>query len=635
MAGPARPRRAGYRAAVTALRVLAALVLAVVAAALAPDPPVTAAALVHGARGGLVATLGLLACVGAGAALCARLDPDALADDAGWLRALVIGHGALALVGSAAAFAGVFGVPVAAGAVGVGLAGLAMAPRLAPPRLPAVGAVLLAGLTVIPLIAALAPPTDTDEIYYQLALPRRMVETGGLLGGELHPDGSRPSPVQVVHAAMFALGGEAAPRLFHLGWFLALVLGVRTLAARRFGPGAGDVPAAALATSYSVFAGAGHAHADLPVAVMLLVAADAALDRRLVRLGWTAGLAVAAKYTAGPVAAALLLVAGWDALRSRALGRWALAGLLAAAPVLPWWLRNLAEGLHPLFPFAGWPDAGDFRFVYPEKYGAGRDLVATLLLPWNLLVRAETDSFVFLGRLSLAWAALAGGAALALPREPAARRLLVAVGLGFVAWAASAQILRYLLPLLGVAALAGGAARARHAGWLLVALSLPANLAPALARTADHAAAALGTEPRDTFLARALPSYGAARYLREHVPPDEPVALLNAWPAYHVRQPTLLGSVEDHVPTRHWVTAHGDASLAALRAAGARWLLVGEVKYVRRAYPFLDDATWRDQLRAPQERLERLLLRDAEKVWAEGHHAVYRLSSTPDSPPAP
>ena len=52
-----------------------------------------------------------------------------------------------------------------------------------------------------------------------------MDESGKTLGGLLNPDGSRPLPVHLVFAALYALGGEAAPRLWHLAITALLALG--------------------------------------------------------------------------------------------------------------------------------------------------------------------------------------------------------------------------------------------------------------------------------------------------------------------------------------------------------------------------------------------------------------------------
>ena len=76
-------------------------------------------------------------------------------------------------------------------------------------------------------------------------------------------------------------------------------------------------------------------------------------------------------------------------------GVWSVLG--AAGLLLPWWMRNVVEGLHPLFPYAGWP--GDLTFQYLERYGAGRTAMDFLMLPWNAIMTAEVDSYRFMGQL--------------------------------------------------------------------------------------------------------------------------------------------------------------------------------------------------------------------------------------------
>ena len=479
------------------------------------------------------------------------------------------------------------------------------------------------------LFDVLAPSTDTDELSYQLAMPKRLVEGGQMLGGFLHPEGSRPMPVHLVFGALYGLGGEGAVRAWCLGVAVTLVLGVRALAEERFGEGQGDLPALAMLGSFSWLREAGIASNNHVVALWLLVAADAVLHRRFVLMGWMCGFALAAKYTAAPVVAGLALVAAWDGLRTEPR-RVILAAIATILPLVPWWARNAAAGLHPLFPFAGWPDAADFVFMYREKYGMGHDAASTALLPWNLLMRSEVGTFGFLGRVSLLWAGLAL-AALAGLGDGAVRRLAFVGALGFVGWAAGVQIVRYLLPLLGVAALAGGTLPRRWPAFLLFAASLPANLAPSLRDAAARAAVVTGAESEDTFLERELPAWPALRYLRDHVPEDAPVAMLYAWYGYRVEQPWILGSVEDHVPTRYWIWQHGERSLTELRDMGVRYLLVGDVHFLKKSYPFLTPEVLEEQFRRPEDLLRKLLTRDATRLFAEEKWEVWRL----DAPVAP
>jgi hypothetical protein len=159
-----------------------------------------------------------------------------------------------------------------------------------------------------------------------------------------------------------------------------------------------------------------------------------------------------------------------------------------------------------------------------------------------------------------------------------------------------------------------------------------------LAHTAPRVAVVTGNEDRETFLTRELPAWGALRYLRDQVPADAPVALLFAWQGYYVRQPWILGSLEDHVPTRYWLWKHGDTSLSALADAGVRYLLVGDIHFLKKSYPFLAPNVLKDQFTTPEQALRTLLLRDATLLFAKDRWEVWRLDGPDralDVAPAP
>lgn len=586
----------------------------------------------------IVALSMVLAAVGGGSALLDRCAPRLLRRRGGWFLALGAGlalHSAWACL---TATLGVLGpVPAGAGVLLLGL-GWLRKPDVGRP-LPSGGhaAWLWAVLLAPAAVAAFTPPTDTDELYQHLALARRISEAGSFFGGFDAPDGSRPQVIHAVLASAYALGGPYAARLWHLLLAAALLVGASELGDARFGPGRGFWPATVLAASYTFTHEAGLAYNDVPAAIWLLLGVELALGASTlgdaVGMGTFLGLALAAKYTAAPAAAAAGLAALASAWRTGSprgkavatvLGGAAGAGLLVLAP---WWLRNSAAGLHPMFPYAGWPEIEGFRFVYPEKYGIGHTWRDAAMLPFDVLFRSRLDTFAFLGQLSWAWAPLLLGAAWAGRRSAEVRGLLFIVIVGFVSWGATAQVMRYLLPLSGVAMLLGAASRWGPAVACFVLLSAPKNHGPLLEETLIAWPAATGMETEDSWLNREMPAWGALAYLRDQVPHDEPVALLYAWQGYWVEQPWRLSSVEDHTPTRRWLALHGDDALRALRADGVRWLLVGDVRFLRKSYRFLPELDWRKQFVEPRETLSRLLERDAVEVYKAKHWEVYRLDA--------
>jgi hypothetical protein len=384
----------------------------------------------------------------------------------------------------------------------------------------------------------------------------------------------------------------------------------------------------------------GLASNNLPTAICVLAALDAALSGRARALAIGAAAALSCKYSAGAPIAAVFLVAAlpW---KTRFL-----VGLSALALVAPWWIRNLAEGLHPLFPFAGWPHpegsgaTAPMRFFFLEKYGAGRDAQAMLLLPWNAVMTGEFHSFRFLGRLNPVLLALSPLALLGI-RQPKVRAVLIAALLSFVGWAAGAHWLRHLLPALPLWALACGAgldqaiqcARPVRLAWIggawAVGLSgLASNLGPVAAATADRIPVAMGAEPEVEYLRRTVDGYPAVEWANTHLPEDAQVALLFEWTGFLLERPSILGSVEDHIPTRHFLLSHREQSLDHLRELGVTHVITRRIHFLKKVYPFLDSDEFENSFTQPEAILDDLLLMETTLVYESNRTRVYRLDES-------
>jgi hypothetical protein len=158
--------------------------------------------------------------------------------------------------------------------------------------------------------------------------------------------------------------------------------------------------------------------------------------------------------------------------------------------------------------------------------------------------------------------------------------------------------------------------------WLL---GLPANLRPVLSVARDQAPAALGLEPPSALLERQVTAWPAIRWVNEHSPADARVALMFSWQAALMERPWVLGSVEDHVPTRHFLALHGDDALDVLRAQGVTHVLSSRINFLHKAYPFLDQHSFEAWFEQPERQLEALLEDDAVLMFEQGRHAVYAL----------
>ena len=550
-----------------------------------------------------------VACTGLGAALLGRCGLD---------EALLGGIGALGLILMPLSLGNASPVLLGGGLI-LAAAGWLRRPGVELPDTP--WPLLL--LVLLPLLAvagfvALSPPVDTDEVYQHLALPRQLLAEGSLPTGELRPNAARPLPLHLVYASAMALGGATSAKLLHLLLGGLLLLRAEGMARRLAGPVAGVVALAALAGSYTVVRELGLAYNNLPTALACLLCLEACLAGKPWRMALFGAVAISFKYTAAPV-----LVGIWTVwlVQSRDPRTTLATGLGALAALVPWWLRNLLSDLHPLFPFAGW-SSDRFEFVFLERYGMGREPLDLLLLPWNATVHAETTNYVFLGRISPLFLL---GAVLAI--APLVRKRGPLLGLAAVAmvgcagWAAGPHWLRYLLPTLPLLAVLAGVGAAALPRWGLVpvaavwAWGLPSNLGPWLDQV-----------PREAVDVDArVPGHDAAVYASRYLPEDAVVAVLFAWPAYYVERPYVLSSVEDHVPTRHLLYTKGDDTLKWLRQQGVTHVLTGRVNFIHKSYPFLDEATFREQFEAPEAQLEELLLAEGVLLYESSRYSVWRL----------
>jgi hypothetical protein len=612
--------------------VTAALAVLIAGAFLVADP----AGSIRGeaARAGLIALCAtgamILAAAGAGGVLLGRIAPELAEGEDSGIHALLLGLLLWGLGGLLLAVLGGLSGPGVVALAAALSAGWLARPRL---RLPAVPPLALAAIGVVALVGlvdAMAPPIETDELYYHLALPAKMLRAGGLVGGVLEPDGSRPMILHLPMTCLLLLGGDIAPRLLHLALTVALLLACVSIGRRHASEHAGVFAALALAGSWSVVHEAGLASNNIPTALAAFVALDAALRGQRTALALLLGLALSIKYTAAGAAGGVILIAAmsWS---SRVL-----VGVGALAVVAPWWLVNLAHGLHPLFPFAGW--SGDLSFEYLEKYGFGRQPLDLLLLPLRAVFSAEPTSFRLLGRISPLLLAMLPATLWHARRHPATRRLLLASAVAGVMWAAGPHWLRYLLPALPMIALAAaagvGALSERGRGALLVCLlaGLPANLGPLLPRLADRLPAATGRETTAAYYDRVEDTWPAMSWASENLPEDARVALLYTWTGYLLRRDYVLGSVEDHIPVRHWLLTHGHDSLAALRQEGVTHLIVGRIGFLHKTYSFMPKPAFQEAFLEPLAMLEALLLEEAVLIHEARRVRIYRLPERKNTP---
>ena len=124
--------------------------------------------------------------------------------------------------------------------------------------------------------------------------------------------------------------------------------------------------------------------------------------------------------------------------------------------------------------------------------------------------------------------------------------------------------------------------------------------------------------------------FEAVDWINNNSPEDARVALLFSWPKFHIDRETVLGSVEDHVPTRAHLGIHKDSALKALKDVGVTHLVVagacsGCKNFLRKSYPFLSEGEFDTLYRSPERTLLALLTQEATKVFESAKYSVWRL----------
>ncbi len=497
-----------------------------------------------------------------------------------------LGLGALAYLSLACAGAGVYRPPTVAALVAIILIGGGIRAWMRPPcanaapvapafdlaswrpqRFEIPWLVLGAVAVSFALVAALAPETEYDALWYHLYLPQRWLEGGHPVDLVEEYVSLYPLTWELVFGAGLVFGGVVAAKLLHFICLPLLAVCVALVAGRDPRSTPAGVAVGLLLTAPTVLWEAGTAYVDLALA---LYAASGvyALARFIesrerswqivaaIELGFGAatkhlGLVVLAIAIAGFMAAA------WSrrrSVRALALDAAVIAGVALVLPV-PWYVRSWQASGNPFFPelyavFGGGPpDRWDALtehglMMFKAHFGRGHGLLDVMRLPWDVTVHAAS----FGGSLGalfllLSPAVLFGG-------WPS--RATSVLGAGAVAYAAvwaspiSSLQLRFLMPVVSVLAILGaqgwqhltaagvrirGATPVIAAALLLVGvLQLPPFV---VIQEADRAgwtgqlthvlrgapaAVVLGRESSEAYLAREVPSYAAWQYVNARLP---------------------------------------------------------------------------------------------------------------------
>lgn len=468
----------------------------------------------------------------------------------------------------------------------------------------------------------LCPPFSWDDLVYQVAVPLRWCQAGGLPVFADNPYSGFPGAFSVLNAYLIAAGGILAPGLWNAVLWTLLALQLHALVRRN----ASGWHATALVLSFAACLPAVmeaiSSYAELFLAVHVAALAVLVIGWRAratppgSRSFWTAGVlagvAASIKLTGWVVPALVVPALLWprpreDSGRGRRLVPLAAFVLPFLAIVFAFYARPaLATGnpFHPYFAdhFSDDPAVlATSRYHHDAataKFGAPLTGIASLAralvdVPWRLgaaPLGAATELDGWLG--SQLWILLALVGLLALgwirgrARPGASLPWVLAAAALFAAWFATSRQTRFLLPAFLLLAFAASfawpllAARARP---VLAATLLLATAGSLPVRTLDHLGRAFGVLAGRVDPAAYVDSTMSDHYLAaceaiaEHTPPDARVLLLFEHRGLYVPRDYCIGTpyFQSEFFTPPDSVRSAAEFLAPLQRAGITHVLIG------------------------------------------------------------
>ena len=474
--------------------------------------------------------------------------------------------------------------------------------------------VLVICLVLWGLISALGPILDTDAIYYHIAIPKKMWLYERTFGGFLHPNGSRPLLIPSIDAILFSCGDHSSIAVFRLWMGIAMLLSFVHRGCTKFG-------LLLMLGSMSFLQEFGIYGYNLMAAFGVWLSYHTMNQRNNpIIVGILAGITLSIKYTTlGPLLAIWCIALPLFSVDRNVLWQYRMKSLIPVVTIVILWpLRNLIEGLHPLFPYVGWSE----QFQMLEKYGMGRDWNDFLLLPYNILVHAKPYSDQFLGRIHPLWA-------LGLPTAILTKqyRLLAICIVSGVFWAMGPHWIRHLIIFLPLCALLFQTPKRSIMQWIWVVyfIFLPWQLSNSIVDLEDRIRSVFEQSKSEQLQERRTVGWNTALWIKENTPKDAKIAFFYSWTGLGTERFFLLGSVEEHIPTREWLTTHRDRSLRDLQELGINFVVVGPAPKYKAGWSFLQKTDFEERFMNPQKILQNCLLRDAVMIYEHKGFALYRI----------
>jgi hypothetical protein len=412
------------------------------------------------------------------------------------------------------------------------------------------------------LTLALAPPLNFDALTYHLALPKYYLLHGRIAYAPDNMFWGMPQLTEMLFTIGMLFGGVQTAPLIGWGIGVLALAGLLDYVARRFTPASGWVAVISLLAGWSISDSLSRASVEWPVMLQGL-AFMICLDRwqqdgerrHLLLAGAFAGLALAAKYTAG-----ILLVIGFGVVTVRSLvsarrnilANWLAFAGMALLVFAPWLVRNVLATGSPVYPVifpAGAMDQIRLDLYQQDvPWGDWRDVV---FLPWQATVWGVQGKVGYMSSIGPLLLGLSPLAALNWRRNsPGQKTTLLTAAmvclLGFIIWGIASRLSGLLIqsrlyfaffPAWAVLAGAGCHTLSQIQGTsirfsrLALALSLIAlgfNLLQTATTVVDKGVAAVLVQgqPAQEYRAHNLGTYEPAMQLVNALPPGSRVLML-------------------------------------------------------------------------------------------------------------
>ncbi len=349
-----------------------------------------------------------------------------------------------------------------------------------------IGSVLLLLLGLIAVLACFRPPgaIEWDALSYHLADPAVYVRLHAiqLLPTEHHSN--FPFTMEMLYTVALLVHSFYLANLFHLATCALTVLALFEWGRHWFSPRAGMAAALVYASTPLVLWEATTAYIDVAGALYALLATAAVIESLRMhdeadRTKWLAiagimcGVGMGIKYLALIPLGLLFLVliiyrVGW-----RPVAAYVLAAVIVASP---WYIKNIVWMHNPVYPFyyklfphskfwsahraAVYQSEQNSFGVYHHLASPRRFLLGLLQSPWQIMVDASLyynhGEFNFAALIGGVYSALVLAVVLLRKRPGIVNILLCLTAIQFVLWFVLAQVGRYVLQFLPIAALVAG-----------------------------------------------------------------------------------------------------------------------------------------------------------------------------------